>query len=102
MKDLIDTVQTLRRPATLVRAARAGLAEYDRRRDLKRLLRLPDAPAPDSALRMLLDEEARLDTIRRERVEWYDFIRHLEVTIALMGEYSLLMRDLDTARLAAE
>ncbi|PPB81252.1 hypothetical protein LV82_01298 [Albidovulum inexpectatum] len=102
MKNLMDAVHALRRPATLVRAARAGLGEYDRQRDLKRLLRLPHAPAPQSALRLLLEEEARLNTIRRERAEWYDFIRHLEVTIALMGEYALLAQAAQATRLAAE
>ena len=39
MTDLISLVHALRRPSLLIRAARFGLADYNRNRALKRLTR---------------------------------------------------------------
>ena len=55
MTDLATILAALRRPKILIRAARAGVADYRRERDLKRLLRQRGA-APAQALTSLLDE----------------------------------------------
>ena len=57
MTDLATILAALRRPKILIRAARAGLVDYRRERDLKRLLR-QRAPPPQQAIGSLLDEEA--------------------------------------------
>ena len=92
MTDLFHLVSELRRPELLVRAARAGLIDYNRKRDLKRLMRTAEAPAPDRAVAALLAEEERLDDIRRKGDATYSFARHIEVLIAMMAEARLLPR----------
>ena len=92
MTDLARRLSALRRPRLLIRAARFGLAEYDRSRDLRRLLRVPVAPGPLRALAILIDEEARLDGARQAGDPAYRPGRHVEMLIALMGEARLLPR----------
>jgi hypothetical protein len=89
MTDMTPMLAHVRRPRLLVRAARHGLAEYNRKRDLKRIFNLPQAPAPLRALDMLISEEARLDEQRRSEDAAYSIARHVEVLIALMAEAQL-------------
>lgn len=86
MSDLLSMARELRRPRLLIRAARAGLADYNRPRDLKRLMRIAEAPAPGRALRALLAEEERIEATRRAGEAGYSFLRHIEVLIAMMAE----------------
>ncbi|MCU9846894.1 DUF6477 family protein [Defluviimonas sp. WL0024] len=90
MSDLLSLVSELRRPRLLIRAARAGLAEYNRSRDLRRVIRVADTPAPERALSALLAEEERLEATRQAGDASYSFIRHIEVLIAMMAEARLL------------
>ena len=83
----------LRRPKLLIRAARFGLADYDRDRDLRRLMRTPAAPAPRQAMPGLIEEEARLEDIRKSGGAAYSPARHVEVLIALMAEARLWPRE---------
>ena len=76
----------LRRPRLLVQAARAGLAGWNRDRDLKRVLKCENVPKPGAALTRLHGEEARLDTARRENRAEYDLHRHIMVLIAILAE----------------
>lgn len=92
MSDLLSVVSDLRRPRLLIRAARAGLAEYNRNRDLTRLMRIAEAPAPDRALSALMAEEERIEATRRSGDASYSFLRHIEVLIAMMAEARLLPR----------
>ena len=63
MTDFRALLADLRRPQLLIRAARCGLADYRRERDLRRLI---DAnTTPDRAVTRLLSEEERLETTRR-------------------------------------
>lgn len=91
MSELYTAVASLRRPPLLVRAARAGLADYDRDRDLKRVLRLAAAPGPARSVERLLEEEERIEDIRRQGDAGYCFVRHIEVLIALMAEARILV-----------
>lgn len=92
MTDLLSIVTGLRRPQLLIRAARAGIADYSRGRDLKRLIRTPQAPSPDRAVTALLAEEERLEEHRRTGDAGYNLTRHIEVLIAMMAEARLLAR----------
>ncbi len=87
MKDPAQTpLAGLRRPKLLIRAARFGLADYDRERDLRRLMQLPATPAPGKALSHLLEEEDRLNHARKSGGAAYSPARHIALLIALMAE----------------
>lgn len=88
----------LRRPRLLMRAARIGLAEYRRDRDLRRILPQALLPAalltavapPDGlALDWLMTEEARIEAARLAASASYSPLRHIEVMIALLAELRL-------------
>lgn len=76
----------LRRPSTLIRAAREGQAGWKRERELPRLLRSDRCPAPGAALPRLRAEEAMLNEARLERSAEYDMRRHVLLMIAILGE----------------
>ncbi|WP_347266451.1 DUF6477 family protein [Paracoccus sp. (in: a-proteobacteria)] len=76
----------MRRPRLLVRAARAGLAGWSRRRDLRRLLRCEDLPAVAAALPRLRAEEESLDMARRAGQAEYDVQRHILLLVAILAE----------------
>lgn len=81
----------VRRPRLLVEAARAGLPNYRRKRDLRRILRGEEIPQPGGALRRLLAEEDRLDQSRRDAEADYDVERHVFLLIAIMAESILAL-----------
>ncbi len=90
MTDIRASLSDLRRPRLLIRAARFGLGDYRRERDLKRLI---DGPtAPDRTVPRLLDEEQRIEQIRRSGDASYSVGRHIDLLIALMAEARLLPR----------
>lgn len=92
MSDPLSPLAALRRPRLLIRAARCGLDDYRRDRDLARLLGRRPPPAPGQALERLLAEEERLEEIRRAGAAAYSPARHVELLIALMAEARLLPR----------
>ena len=96
MTDLLSLVSDLRRPKLLIRAARAGLCDYNRNRDLKRLMRVSSPPSPDRAVTALMAEEERLDDTRRQGDANYSLTRHIEILIAMMAEARLLPRRAET------
>lgn len=82
MTDFAAALTDLRRPKILIRAARAGLAEYRPERDLKRLVRGADRdPFPP-----LLAEERRLEETRTGGAGAYNIHRHVAVLTALLAE----------------
>lgn len=89
MENAVATLQTLRRPTLLVRAARHALREYERDICLKRLLPGYAALSPRDAIALLLEREAALDHARREGTMGYSAARHIEVIMALIGEARL-------------
>ena len=91
MTDFRALLADLRRPQLLIRAARFGLSEYRRERDLKRLLD-GQQPSPDRSVPRLLNEEERLEETRKSGDAAYSIARHIEVLIALMAEVRLLPR----------
>lgn len=89
MPDIDDTMTTLRRPRLLVRAARFGLSDYVRDRDLKRMF-APDAPPrPGAAVKSLMVREAEIEAIRQSGGAAYSAARHVEVLTALIAESRL-------------
>lgn len=90
--DLLSALASLRRPRLLIRAARLGQLDYCRNRDLKRLLQVPCAPAPETALFHLLEAEEELECARQQGVAGYSLPRHIELLIAIMAEAHLLPR----------
>ncbi|MCB2129223.1 MAG: hypothetical protein KDE03_09145 [Rhodobacteraceae bacterium] len=92
MPDIIALVSQLQRPRLLIRAARAGVVEYNRKRDLKRLTRSDTVLSPESALSVLAAEEDRLDQCRRAGDAAYSLTRHIEILIAMMAELRLVPR----------
>lgn len=92
MTDLLSLVTELRRPRLLIRAARAGVASYNRNRDLKWVIRLGGMPAPERALSELLAAEAEMEETRQGGAAGYSFTRHIELLIAMIGEAQLLPR----------
>lgn len=92
MSDLIETVQKLRRPGLLVRAAKLGSAEYNRSRELRRLIPGASTPAPEKAVKLLLEEENELERYRVIGDASYSVMRHVRVMVALVSEIKLLRR----------
>jgi hypothetical protein len=90
MTDLRTLMTDFRRPAMLLRAARLGLQDFHRERDLKRLLRTDCTAGPETTLPRLLDAENQLEETRRIGDASYSLCRHIEVLIALMAELRLL------------
>ena len=88
----VRTVSTLKRPSLLIRAARHGAIDYDRSRDLRRLMRTDKAPSPERAVGALLEQEQGLEETRKSGDATYSVIRHVEVMIALLAEARLLAR----------
>ena len=95
MIDLIRHISSLRRPRLLIRAARIGVEEYRRERDLTRLMKSAILPSPERAVTSLLDEEGTLETTRKAGDANYSPSRHVEVLIAIMAEARLLPRTAD-------
>ncbi len=93
MTDLLSLVSNLRRPQLLIRAARAGLCDYNRSRDLRRLMKAATPPSPDRALAALLEAEEQLEETRQSGDAGYNLARHIEVLIAMMAEARLLPRN---------
>lgn len=95
MSDLRTLVSSLRRPRLLIRAARIGLSDYKRERDLCRIVGQPAPPAPPSAVRALLDREAAIEENRVRGSATYSVMQHVDVMIALMAETRALPRSAD-------
>lgn len=90
MPDLRNFLAELRRPRLLVRAARHGLQNYQRERDLRRLIDTAPRLAPEAALERLFVAEERMEATRRRGDASYSIARHIEMLIALMAETRLL------------
>ncbi len=95
MPDFLQLIADLKRPKLLIRAARVGLADYNRARDLKRLTRSQSVPSPDRAMARLLAEENLMEETRLRGDAGYSFARHIELLIALIAEARLLLRGLE-------
>lgn len=92
MIDMQSPLTELRRPRLLVRAARHGVPDYCRERDLRRLIATAQVPGPEAAVAALLTAEARMESTRQAGAAGYSIARHVELLIALMVEVRLFAR----------
>ena len=90
MNDLMTMLKSLHRPRLLIRAARFGLANYSRERDLRRIMKESGLPSPGRAVMSLMSEERQLEEKRQTGDAAYSITRHVEILIALMAEARLL------------
>jgi len=90
MTDLMSLLKSLRRPRLLIRAARFGIPDYSRKRDLRRLLHTSTPPSPRLAISKLMTEESLLEDKRKASDTSYSIARHVSVLIALMAEARLM------------
>ena len=89
MSEIRTLLDNLRRPRLLVRAARHGLQDYRRERDLARLIGRMMPAAESSAVPRLIEAEAEIEEVRRAGAAGYSIARHVELLIALMAEARL-------------
>ena len=92
MSDFRQMLAEIRRPRLLIRAARFGMTEYNRDRDLKRLLASVGPASPERAVPQLIAEEQKLEATRQAGEAGYSLTRHIEILIALLSELRLLPR----------
>ncbi|MCU0827506.1 MAG: DUF6477 family protein [Tabrizicola sp.] len=90
MSDIRILLANLRRPRLLMHAARFGLSDYRRDRDLRRLVQA--SGSPEDTVPKLLSVEERLEATRLNGDASYSAARHIDVLIALLAEARLLMR----------
>ena len=90
MTDVRTLLSNLRRPRLLMNAARFGLGDYSRERDLRRLVKCDHSP--EKTVTNLLGQEERLEETRLRGDAGYSVARHIDVLIALMAEAQLLRR----------
>jgi hypothetical protein len=90
MSDIRMMLANLRRPRLLMHAARFGLGDYRRDRDLRRLVAV--GGSPEDTLPHLISVEERLEATRLNGDASYSAARHIDVLIALLAEARLLMR----------
>lgn len=81
------------RPKLLIRAARLGLEDYARERDLPRVLRRIDPGGAGPVLARLQAGEARLEARRLTGDVTYSAALHVEAMIAVMAEMRLSRPD---------
>jgi hypothetical protein len=89
MQDFSAILANRRRPSLLVRAARFGLPDYRRDRDLTRLIGPANGEGGPALLPALLEAESQMEAQRREGDLGYSIARHIELLAALMAEVRL-------------
>lgn len=90
MSDIRIMLANLRRPRLLMHAARFGLGDYRRDRDLRRLV--SPTGSPEETLPQLLSAEQRLEMTRLAGDASYSPARHVDVLTALLAEARLFLR----------
>lgn len=90
MPNINTFLATLRRPKLLVRAARHGLADYDRKRDLARLTGQSHKSATSTIVENLIAQEEQLEEVRKSGEATYRVTQHIELLVALIAECRLL------------
>ncbi|WP_323764225.1 DUF6477 family protein [Marinovum sp.] len=90
MQDALTLLRQLHRPRLLIRAARAGLADYRRSIHLRRSLGSEPPRRAGPALMRLIEIERGLNDARLQKCASYCVARHVEVLVAMMGEAQML------------
>ena len=86
MTEFSALLNSIRRPRLLIRAARIGVQDYNRNRDLRRVVEDVQVPSPRSALLRLVEKEAEMEETRKAGDAGYSVSKHVAVLIALLGE----------------
>ncbi len=92
MFNIIEILQTLKRPKILVRAARLGLAEYNRDRELRRITKTSQNTCQQAVFDRLLAHEIHLEHARCNGDASYSIQRHIQVLTAVLAEAKLIMK----------
>jgi len=92
MNALLAALTDLKRPGLLMRAARHGALDYNRSRDLKRIMKSDAVPGPIEALGDLIRLEERAEVARKNSDMGYSVSRHIDLLIALIAEATLVQR----------
>ncbi|QHQ34940.1 DUF6477 family protein [Algicella marina] len=90
MSEVIQSLNELRRPRLLVRAARLGASLYRRDRDLAAAL--GGEPSHRQTLSSLLSLEESIESIRRRGNGAYSPEKHIRVLTALIAEAQIFNR----------
>jgi len=90
MQDVRSLLATLSRPRLLIRAARHGMLDYHRDRDLRRLIHSGRVPTSETAVKRLLDVEQDCEMKRKNGDVAYSISHHVDLLIALMAEVKLI------------
>jgi hypothetical protein len=86
MTDLSTQIADLRRPRLLVSAARHGMTNYRRTRDLQRIAGQSQRATPHAVVESLLHQEEQVEQTRLAHDGTYSVNKHVELLIALMAE----------------
>lgn len=89
MTDFRADLAQMHRPRLLIQAARLGLSDYRRERDLRRL----GALAASNTVPQLLAQERAVEEARKAGTVGYSISHHIDLLIALMAEIRLLPRN---------
>lgn len=92
MTDFRADLAKMHRPRLLIQAARLGLSDYRRDRDLRRLGGLTDRAS--DAVPHLLAQERAVEEARKAGTVGYSISYHIELLIALMAEIRLLPKEM--------
>ena len=97
MQDVLTQLSQLRRPTLLMRAARIGAADYNRRAHLGRLMGPATPRSTTHILIELMEQEAMLNALRLNAEAGYNLLRHIDLLIAIVAEANDLRSTLDAA-----
>lgn len=92
MPNINALLETLRRPRILVSAARHGLSDYNRKRDLVRLTGQSPRRPSASIVESLIAQEEELEETRQSGDASYRVTHHIGLLVALMAEARLIPR----------
>ena len=95
MTNAINRLSNLRRPSLLLKAARLGLSNYCRDRDLTRLTGEPNIGGNGDLFAQLFEEEDYMEIKRKTGDAGYSIARHIAVLIALLSEASHITPSID-------
>ena len=85
----------LKRPKALITAARIGVNNYCRRRELSRILGFTYSGSNDELLEMLLEMEAEEEAKRLYNDSFYKLSRQIDIFISLISEAQTAYEGLD-------
>ena len=85
----------LKRPKALITAARIGVNNYCRRRELSRILGFTYSGSNDELLEMRLEMEAEEEAKRLSNDPFYRLSRQIDILIALTSEAQTAYEGLD-------